>query len=128
MLPYSTKGSKDKTFVVFTGFPLSHKYFSANFKIFRCLEIFSTSFCAILMQTKKFFRKYSHGDLTTKVLSLETFILYGITCNVKRLSKTSDSCKFLNLLLKGCNAPCVQSTIATRSTPLGRLILLYCAC
>ena len=45
----------------------------------------------------------------------------------QRLSKTRDSCKFLNLLLKGCNAPCVQSTIATKSTPLGRLILLYCA-
>ena len=30
------------------------------------------------MQTRKFIREYSHGDLTAKVLSLETFVLYGI--------------------------------------------------
>ena len=30
------------------------------------------------MQTWKFFHEYSHGDLTAKVLSLETFVLYGI--------------------------------------------------
>ena len=32
----------------------------------------------VLMQTQKFFRKYSHGDLTTKILALEHFVLYGI--------------------------------------------------
>ena len=30
------------------------------------------------MQTRNFFRKYSHGDLAAKVLSLETFVLYGM--------------------------------------------------
>ena len=32
---------------------------------------------AFLMQTRKFFCKYSHGDLTAKVLFLKTFVLYG---------------------------------------------------
>ena len=32
---------------------------------------------AFLMQTRKFFCKYSHGDLTAIVLFLETFVLYG---------------------------------------------------
>ena len=32
-----------------------------------------------LMQTRKFFRKYSHIDLTTKVLSLKIFVLYGMS-------------------------------------------------
>ena len=27
------------------------------------------------MQMQKFFRRYSHGDVTVKVLSLETFVL-----------------------------------------------------
>ena len=31
----------------------------------------------VLMQTQKFFREYLHGDLTTNVLSLESFVLYG---------------------------------------------------
>ena len=31
----------------------------------------------VLMQTWKFVRKYSHGNLTAKVLSLESFVLYG---------------------------------------------------
>ena len=74
-IPYSAKGSRDKTFAVF----LELRMFSANFKIFGLLEIFSTSFCAILMQTRKFFREYSHGDRTANVLSLETFVLYGTT-------------------------------------------------
>ena len=30
----------------------------------------------VLMQTRKFFHEYSHGDLTAKVLSLEGFVLY----------------------------------------------------
>ena len=29
------------------------------------------------MQMQKFFREYSHGDLTAKVLFLETFALYS---------------------------------------------------
>ena len=32
----------------------------------------------VLMLTQKFFREYSHSDLTVKVLSLESFVLYGI--------------------------------------------------
>ena len=61
----------------YSRFTLNCECFSANFKLFRRLEIFNTSFWAILMQTWKFFSEYSHGDLTAKVLSLETFILYG---------------------------------------------------
>ena len=32
----------------------------------------------VLIQMQKFFHEYSHGDLTTKVLSLESFALYGV--------------------------------------------------
>ena len=32
----------------------------------------------VLMQTQKLFCEYSHGDLTTKILSLESFVLYSI--------------------------------------------------
>ena len=31
----------------------------------------------VLMQIQKFFRKYSQGDLTMKVLSLGSFVLFG---------------------------------------------------
>ena len=75
----STKGLRGKTFAVFVF--LEPLIFSANFKIFRRLEIFSASFCVILMQTRKFFCEYSHGDLTAKVLSRETFVLYSIFQN-----------------------------------------------
>ena len=57
------------------------------------------------MQTQKFFHEYSHGDLTAKVLSLKTFVLYGnrlnsvciyFTLTIKQMlieSKTSMHCK-----------------------------------
>ena len=32
----------------------------------------------VLMQTQQFFHEYSHGDLTAKVLSLKSFVLYSI--------------------------------------------------
>ena len=31
----------------------------------------------VLMQMQKVFHEYSHGDLTAKVLSLGSFVLYG---------------------------------------------------
>ena len=37
------------------------------------------------MQMRKFFREYSHGDLTAKVLSLEIFVLYSMYLSVNML-------------------------------------------
>ena len=49
------------------------------------------------MQTRKFFREYSHGDLTAKVLSLETFVLYG-TVESKKTTYRSYVCENLEVV------------------------------
>ena len=57
-----------------------------NFEVLWCLLV-----DVVLMQTQKFFCRYSHGDLTTKVLSIESFVLYGIW----QLSHRGGKCKLL---------------------------------
>ena len=39
------------------------------------------------IQSQKFFREYSQGDLTAKVLSLECFVLYGNCCAIFKILK-----------------------------------------
>ena len=63
------------------------------------------------MQTQKFFCQYSHGDLTTKVLSLQTFVLYG---TAQLLSQPS-SPQSETLLINTANAV-ITSNITSKTT------------
>ena len=53
----------------FSRFLLEPRMFSHEFQsVWALMDI-------VLMQTQNFFREYSHGDLTAKVLALECFVL-----------------------------------------------------
>ena len=56
----------------FSRFLLEPRMFSHEFQsVWALMDI-------VLIQTRKFFHEYSHGDLTAKVLAVEHFVLYGI--------------------------------------------------
>ena len=66
-IPYSTKRSRAKIFMVFTVFAWTVNVFPQIQSVLALMDV-------VLMQMQMFFCKYSHGDRITKVCSLN--ILY----------------------------------------------------
>ena len=96
----STKYSRDKTFVVFTGVPYLQEFFCE-------LSIVQYNLTQVIGH-HNFFCEWHRDDVTTKVLSLECFVLYSISCIIILASiDICLSCSFSNYVKKVLQA--VQS-------------------